>query len=105
MKTGQVYFYDHLIAKRIMITMDDGNYLVEYSEPAFTIVFKDEIEKHWDYIDKNHQDGICRAEDLINGQGQPNVFDDLGKICLYGRAKMFMDAQATKVLWMFDPLN
>ena len=26
MKTGQVYFYDHLIAKRIMIAMDDGNY-------------------------------------------------------------------------------
>jgi len=87
------------------ITMDDGNYLVEYSEPAFTIVFKDEIEKHWDYIDKNHQDGICRAEVLINGQGQPNVFDDLGKICLYGRSKMFMDAQSPKVLKTFNPIN
>ncbi len=87
------------------ITMDDGNYLIEYSQPAFTIVFKDEIEKHWDYIDKNHQDGICRDEVLINAQGQHNVFDSVGKICLFGRAKMFMDAQAPKVVKTFDPLR
>jgi hypothetical protein len=85
------------------MTMDDGNYLIEYSQPAFTIVFKDEIENHWDYIDKNHQDGICRAEVLINAQGQHNVFDSVGKICLFGRAKMFMDAQAPKVVKTFDP--
>jgi hypothetical protein len=85
------------------MTMDDGNYLIEYSQPAFTIVFKDEIEKHWDYIDRNHQDGICRDEVLINAQGQHNVFDSVGKICLFGRAKMFMDAQAPKVVKTFDP--
>lgn len=85
------------------MTMDDGNYLIEYSQPAFTIVFKDEIEKHWDYIDKNHQDGICRDEVLINAQGQQNVFDSVGKICLFGRAKMFMDAQTPKVVKTFDP--
>jgi len=87
------------------ITMDDGNYLIEYSLPAFTIVFKDEIENHWDYIDKNHQDGICRDEVLINGQGQHNVFDSVGKICLFGRAKMFMDAQTPKVVKTFDPFQ
>ena len=87
------------------MTMDDGNYLVEYSQPAFTIVFKDEIESHWDYIDKNHQDGICRAEVLINAQGQHNMFDSVGKICLFGRAKMFMDAQAPKVVKTFDPVR
>jgi hypothetical protein len=87
------------------MTMDDGNYLIEYSQPAFTIVFKDEIEIYWDYIDKHHQEGICKAEVLINSQGQHNVFDKLGKICLFGRAKMFMDAQAPKVVKIFDPLN
>ena len=87
------------------MTMDDGNYLIEYSQPAFTIVFKDEIEKYWDYIDNNHQDGICRAEVLINAQGQHNVFDTLGKICLFGRAKMFMDAQAPKVVRVFNPVG
>ncbi len=83
--------------------MDDGNYLIEYSQPAFTIVFKDEIETYWDYIEKNHQDGICNAEVLINAQGQHNVFDRVGKICLFGRAKMFMDAQAPKIVKVFDP--
>jgi len=87
------------------LTMDDGNYLVEYSQPAFTIVFKDEIENHWDYIDKNHQDGICREEVLINAQGQQNIFDNLGKICLFGRAKMFMDAQNPKIVKSFTPIK
>ena len=84
------------------VTMDDGNYLIEYSQPAFTIVFKDEIENHWDYIEKNHQDGVCRDEVLINGHGQRNVFEKLGKICLFGRAKMFLDAENPKVVKMFD---
>ncbi|MBK9246801.1 MAG: hypothetical protein IPM69_01485 [Ignavibacteria bacterium] len=65
------------------MAMDDGNYLVEYSQPAFTIVFKDEIDNHWDYIQTNHQDGVCRDEVLINSQGQHNVFDSVGKICLF----------------------
>lgn len=82
--------------------MDDGNYLIEYSQPAFTIVFKEEIEKHWDYIDKNHLDGICRAEVLINAQGQHNVFNKPGKIALFGRAKMFMDGQAPKIVEVFE---
>ena len=82
--------------------MDDDNYLIEYTQPAFTIVFKDEIENDWDYIDKNHQDGICRDEVLINSQGQRNVFDKIGKISLYGRSKMFMDAQFPKVILKFD---
>lgn len=85
------------------ITMDDGNYLIEYSQPAFTIVFKDEIENHWNYIEQNHQDGTCRDEVLINAQGQHNVFDSVGKICLFGRAKMFMDAQEPKIVKTFDP--
>lgn len=85
------------------LTMDDENYLITYSQPAFTIVFKNEVEKNWEYINKNHLDGICRDEVLINAQGQQNVFDRIGKICLYGRAKMFMDAQAPKIIKTFDP--
>lgn len=85
------------------LIMDDGNYLIQYSRPAFTIVFKEEIEKHWDYIDKNHLDGLCISEVLINAQGQRNVFDTTGKIGLFGRAKMFMDAQKPKIIKIFDP--
>lgn len=87
------------------IKMNDGNYLVEYSHPAFTIVFKEDIENHWGYIDQNHQDGICPAEVLINAQGMHNVFDDIGKIGLFGRAKMFMDAQLPKIVMTFDPIK
>jgi len=39
--------------------MDDGNYLIEYHQPAFNIVFIDEIDNNWNYIDKNHLDGVC----------------------------------------------
>lgn len=87
------------------IAMEDGNYLVEYSQPAFTIVFKEEIEKYWDYIEKNHQDGVCKDEVLIDGQGQRNVFEKTGKICLFGRSKMFLDAQKPRVLRVFDAEN
>lgn len=81
---------------------NDGNYLIEYSQPAFTIVFKDEIEKHWDYIEKNHKDGVCRAEVLMNARGEHNIFDKIGKICLFGRAKMFMDGQSPRVVEMYE---
>jgi hypothetical protein len=87
------------------IKMNDGNYLIEYSHPAFTIVFQEEIENHWKYIDKHHQDGLCPAEVLINAQGAHNVFDDIGKIGLFGRAKMFMDAQSPKIVRTFDPIQ
>ena len=85
------------------LIMDDGNYLIEFSQPAFTIVFKGEIEKHWNYIDLNHKDGVCTSEVLLNQEGQANVFDNVGKICLFGRAKMFMDAQDPKVIKSFNP--
>lgn len=87
------------------MTMDDGNYLLEYSQPAFTIVFKDELEKHWDYIEQNHLDGLCTSEILMNGQGEANKFDRIGKISLFGRTKMFQDAQDPKVVRTFDPQN
>jgi len=82
--------------------MDDGNFLIEYSQPAFTIVLKDEIEKYWDYIEDNHLGGICRDEVLINGKGEHNVFDEIGKICLFGRSRMFMDAQSPEVVLTFN---
>ncbi len=85
------------------LTQEDGNYLIEYSQPAFTIVFKDDLERYWEYIENNHQSGICKDEILRNSKGEHNVFDRIGKICLFGRAKMFMDAQNPQVVKMFTP--
>lgn len=85
--------------------MNDGNYLIEYSQPAFTIVFKDELEMHWNYIEQNHLDGLYTSEVLINSKGESNKFDRIGKICLFGRTKMFQDAQDPKVVRTYDPQN
>jgi hypothetical protein len=85
------------------IKMDDGNYLVEYSQPAFTIVFNEELTLNWDYIEQNHLEGLCASEVLINVNGESNKFDRTGKIALFGRAKMFQDAQDPRVARTFDP--
>ncbi len=76
--------------------MDDGNILVRYNHPAFNVVFTDFAKTHWPEIDSRHLDGLVPEEVLITPEG-PNVFDDLGKKALYGRACMFLDAQVPVV--------
>jgi len=84
--------------------MDDGNFLVSYSQPmCCSIVFKDEFEAHRDYIDRHHLDGLVRAEVLLNGMGQANKFDIRGRIGLFGRARMFLDAQTPVVVQVWRP--
>jgi hypothetical protein len=83
--------------------MDDGHFIVSYSQPAYSIVFKDELETHRDYIDRNHLDGVVPAEVLLNAKGEANKFDDRGKIGLLGRARMFLDAQTPVVVQIWRP--
>lgn len=83
--------------------MHDGNFMVSYSQPAYSVVFKDEVEAHREYIDQNHLDGIVRAEVLLNAKGEPNKFDERGKIGLFGRARMFLDAQSPTVVQVWRP--
>jgi hypothetical protein len=85
------------------IAMDDGNFLIEYRQSAFTIVFKEELENHWEYIERNHLDGLCASEVSMNGQGTTYKFDSIGKIALFARAKMFQDAQNPRIVKIFDP--
>jgi hypothetical protein len=65
-------------------------------------VFKDEIENNWNYINENHQAGLCKDEVLLNSKNGANIFDRVGKIGLFGRSKMFMDAQEPLVVRTFD---
>ena len=83
--------------------MDDGNFLISYSQPAYSVVFADEVAANREYIDANHLDGVVRDEVLLDAAGRPNTFDDRGKIGLFGRARMFMDAQAPKVVRVWRP--
>ena len=77
--------------------------MVGYSQPAYSVVFKEELEANRDYIDRNHLDGVVRAEVLLNARGEPNNFDDRGKIGLFGRARMFLDAQTPVVVQIWTP--
>jgi hypothetical protein len=83
--------------------MDDGNSLVGYSQPGYSVVFKEEFETNREYIEGNHLDGLVRAEVLLNAKGEPNKFDDIGKIGLFGRARMFLDAQEPAIVQIWRP--
>ena len=91
-------------AKYHPVKMADGNFTIQYSKAALTIVFKDEIKEYWPYIEKNFLAGICKDEAALHSKGRRNVIDQVGKIYLFSRAKMFMDAQDPKVVKIFDPL-
>jgi len=78
--------------------MDDGNWVIWYTQPAGTVVFSDVVEANWAYIDNNHLDGLAQGEVLLNANKERNRFDRLGKIALFGRAYMFMDAISPRVV-------
>jgi hypothetical protein len=77
--------------------MDDGNVLVRYNHPAANVVLRDVAEAHWAEIEANHLQGLAPSEVLMTPQGQ-NRFDRVGKQALLGRAYMFMDAQAPRIV-------
>ena len=85
--------------------MDDGHHLVSYSQPAYSVVFADELENNRSYIDTHHLDGLVRDEVLLDAQGVANTFDEQGKIGLFGRARMFLDAQHPKSVRVYRPTN
>ena len=76
--------------------MDDGNMMIFYNHPAYTVVLKEITEKNMDTIRKNHQKALARDEVLITPAG-PNKFDDFGMKALFGRCYFFMDAKAPVV--------
>jgi hypothetical protein len=78
------------------MTMDDGNIVVLYSEPAASIVLRDIADAHWDEIEARHMSALATDEVLFTGRG-PNQFDDDAKRALFGRCFMFMDAQDPRV--------
>ncbi|WP_113958618.1 hypothetical protein [Roseimicrobium gellanilyticum] len=84
--------------------MDDGNWLVSFSQPhCVSLVTKAEFENHRSYIQDNHLQGLVQGEVLLNAEQQPNSFDEPGMIGLFGRARMFMDAQDPVVARILMP--
>lgn len=74
------------------LEMDDGHWLVSYSNDAFNVCFADQVKACWEYIEQHHLEGLTSDEVLVNTQGKANVFDARGKIGLFGRAHWFLDA-------------
>ena len=72
--------------------MDDGNIMIFYNHPAYTIVLNEVTEKHMDLIRQNHMEALARDEVLITPKG-PNKFDDFAMKALFGRCYFFMDAK------------
>jgi hypothetical protein len=84
--------------------MDDGNFAVSFSQPnCFAVVTKKEFEDNREYIRKNHLDGVVKDEVLLNSDKKRNRFDDRGMIGLFGKARMFMDAQKPEISRVIRP--
>lgn len=80
------------------LRMDDGNIMVKFSQPALRVVVLTAVaQDHWAEIEARCKDGLVQDEVLLL-PGGPNVFDDRAKMGLFGRALMFMDAQAPEIV-------
>lgn len=80
--------------------MDDGNILIFYNHPAYSVVLDELTKEHVDIIKKNHMRALARDEVLMT-PGGPNKFDEFGMKALFGRCYFFMDAkkpEATRVI-------
>ena len=78
------------------VPMLDGNTLVRYGDRVANVVLADVVAQHRATIDDNHLRALARDEVLLTPLGA-NLFDDFGKLALFGRCYMFMDAQAPRV--------
>jgi hypothetical protein len=78
------------------LNMDDGNILVQYNHPAFSVVIEEELAPYLQTIKDNHQRALAKHEVLITSLGN-NVFDEFGMKALFGRCYFFMDAKNPQV--------
>ncbi|MBB5352284.1 hypothetical protein HNR46_002527 [Haloferula luteola] len=74
------------------LPMDDGNLLISYNHPAYSVVLEEVTQKHFEIIRQNHLNALATDEVLMTPDG-PNRFDDFGMKALFGRCFFFMDAK------------
>ncbi|WP_269538982.1 hypothetical protein [Cerasicoccus fimbriatus] len=77
--------------------MDDGNILIFYNHPAYTVLIVKDLEPQMGIIRNRHLDGLTQSEVLMTPMG-PNKFDEFGMKALYGRSLFFMDAKNPKAV-------
>ncbi len=74
---------------------DDGNFLVSYNDPAFSIVFSDELKKYKEDIIKNVKNASPDHEVLLYQGKVDNVNLLVG---LLGRARLWQDFMEKKIV-------
>ena len=84
--------------------MDDGNILIFYNHPAYTVVLDETTKRHMETIRTNHMKALARDEVLMT-PGGPNKFDDFGMKALFGRCYFFMDAKKPEVAQVIRKAN
>lgn len=77
-------------------SMDDGNIMIFYNHPAYSVVLNEITKTHMETIRKNHLKALARDEVLMTPAGA-NRFDEFGMKALFGRCYFFMDAKKPEV--------
>jgi hypothetical protein len=91
--------------------MDDSNWLVEYLHPnqpnhkynVVSIIFHEEVLRYKQEIDHSYLNYIAGDELFLDKDGQPKPFDERGKVGLFARARLFMDARDPKIIKIWNP--
>ena len=76
--------------------MDDGNIMIFYNHPAYSVVLDEITKANIDTIRKNHLKALARDEVMMT-PGGANKFDEHGMKALFGRCYFFMDAKKPEV--------
>ena len=84
-------------------TMDDGHYVVWYSQPAAGVLFSDVVKANWKYIEDNHLDGFTPGEVIRKPDGSALQLTEGVKMTLFARARMFMDAVSPNIVKIWRP--
>jgi hypothetical protein len=79
--------------------MDDGNYIVRFSDKVFTVVLRDEYEKLRDQIVSEASASV--SQEVILGKN--DAPKDHLYIGLFGRMRLLRDVQEPEVIKMLSP--
>ncbi len=86
-----------------VLPMDDGSWCLTYSQPAFSVVFKEEYLNNREYIEENLKGALTPHEALIGSENQTESEKERIKVGLFGRARLFMDILSPEIMKVCNP--
>ena len=77
--------------------MEDGNYLVSFTGPVYSLVLNDEFDKQKEHIVKSlNQGGLLPGEKILSGDGKQKPVEHY-YIGLFARARLYADVADNKI--------